>query len=52
MDQIEAKRLVKRHCADLTDEQRAAVYAALRERADIQTGRRAVREVRSQLGLS
>ena len=51
MDQIEAKRLVRRHCADLTAEQREAVYAALRARTDVQTGRRALRDTRVALGF-
>ena len=51
MDQIEAKRLVRRHCADLTAEQREAVYAALRARTDVQTSRRALRDTRVALGF-
>ena len=51
MDTIEAKSLVRRYCPDLTAEQQQAVFAALRARKDIRTGRRVIAEVRADLGL-
>lgn len=52
MDQITAKALVRRHCADLTAEQQESVYTLLRSRRDVQTGRRALRAARLALGFT
>jgi hypothetical protein len=50
MDSTTAKQLVRRHCADLTEEQKAAVYARLRAQRGIRVGRKLLAEVRAALG--